>query len=288
MKKSVFGFILISLVVLVIYGYSYSEVKWDVVKTYQIEEIPVDVAVSPKWLFVLTDQGQVVIYSPNGRLIGKIPVGKAVDRIDTTLRDDMLFLSSSTDKTIKLLNLDFIQKISTLGPFKGAVNAAVVIAVFSDFQCPACATLVPVIDQVLEQYPANVKVVFKHYPLKSHTYSRQAAAAAIAADRQGLFWEYHDLLFKNHKQLNEQKIRDIAVVLGLDMEQFQKDLRDPQVQAIINQDRSEAAGVGVRSTPTVFINGKKLRDRTLKGFKSLIETELKNSGIEISQTGKRQ
>jgi protein-disulfide isomerase len=164
----------------------------------------------------------------------------------------------------------------------------VVIAVFSDFQCPACAALVPVIDQMLEQYPANVKVVFKHYPLNSHTYSRQAAAAAIAADRQGLFWEYHDLLFKNHKQLSDQKIRDIAVVLGLDMEQFQKDLRDPQVQAIINQDRSEAAGVGVRSTPTVFINGKRLRDRTLKGFKSLIETELKNSGIEVSQTGKRQ
>jgi protein-disulfide isomerase len=175
-----------------------------------------------------------------------------------------------------------------LGPFKGAVNAPVVIAVFSDFECPACAALVPVIEQVLEQYPANVKVVFKHYPINSHQYSHKAAAAAIAADRQGLFWEYHDLLFKNHKQLSDQKIRDIAVVLGLDMEQFQKDLMASQTQAIINQDRVEAARVGIRSTPTVFINGKELRNRTLEGFKSLIESELKNSDIDVSQTGKRQ
>jgi protein-disulfide isomerase len=139
---------------------------------------------------------------------------------------------------------------------------------------------------VLEQYPSNVKVVFKHYPLNSHLYSRQAAAAAIAADRQGRFWEYHDLLFKNHTQLNDQKIRDIAMVLGLDMDRFQKDLMDPQIQAIINQDRSEAAGVGVRSTPTVFINGKKLLDRRLEGFKALIESELKNSGIDVSRTDK--
>ncbi|MBW2408968.1 MAG: hypothetical protein JRF72_04155 [Deltaproteobacteria bacterium] len=134
MKKSVFIFILIPLFVSALSGYSDGEVKWNVVKTYQIEETPVDVAVSPNWLFVLTNQGQVVIYAPNGRLMGKITVGKAVDRIDTTLKDDMMFLSSSTDKTIKLLSLDFIQKISTLGPFKGAVNAPVVIAVFSDFQ----------------------------------------------------------------------------------------------------------------------------------------------------------
>ena len=134
MKKSVSIFILTPLLVMALLVYSHGEVKWDVLKTYKIQETPVDVAVSPKWLFVLTDQGQVIIYSPDGQLMGKIPVGKTVDRIDTTLRDDMLFLSSSTDKTIKLLNLDFIQKISTLGPFKGAVNAPLVIAVFSDFQ----------------------------------------------------------------------------------------------------------------------------------------------------------
>jgi protein-disulfide isomerase len=147
---------------------------------------------------------------------------------------------------------------------------------------------VPVLEQVLEQYPEKVKVVHKNYPLRSHNFALQAAAAAIAADRQGRFWEFHDLLFKNHKQLNDQKIRDIAVVLGLDMAKFQNDVKDPEIQAIINQDLSEAARVGVKSTPTVFINGKKLLNRRLDGFQALIENELKKSGINVSQTGKNQ
>ncbi|UCH22066.1 MAG: hypothetical protein JSU83_02090 [Deltaproteobacteria bacterium] len=134
MIKNVTGFILSLLIVLVLFGTGRAEVEWGLLHTYTIEETPLDVAVSPKWLFVLTDQGQVLIYAPNGQLMGKIPVGKTVDHIGTALRDDVLFLSSSNDKTVKLLSLDFIQKISTLGPFKGAVNAPVVIAVFSDFQ----------------------------------------------------------------------------------------------------------------------------------------------------------
>ncbi|UCH22065.1 MAG: thioredoxin domain-containing protein [Deltaproteobacteria bacterium] len=146
----------------------------------------------------------------------------------------------------------------------------------------------PVLEQVLEQYPENVKVVYKNYPLRSHTYARQAAAAAIAADRQGRFWEFHDLLFINHSKLNDQKIRDIAAVLGLDMAKFQNDLKDPEIQAIINQDLSEAARVGVKSTPTVFVNGKKLLNRSLDGFQTLIENELQRSGINVSQTGKKQ
>jgi protein-disulfide isomerase len=147
---------------------------------------------------------------------------------------------------------------------------------------------VPILEQVLEQYPEKVKVVHKNYPLRNHTYSRQAAAAAIAADRQGRFWEFHDLLFKNHKQLNDQKVRDIAVVLGLDMAKFQNDLKDPEIQAIINQDLSEAARVGIKSTPTVFINGKKLLNRRLEGFQALIENELQRSGIDVSRAGENQ
>ena len=134
MIKSARVFILSVLIVPALFGYGHAEVEWNVLTTYQIEETPVDVAVSAKWLFVLSDQGQVFIYAPDGRLMGKIPVGKTVDRIATALRDDVLFLSSRNEKTVKLLSLDFIQNINTLGPFKGAANAPVVIAVFSDFQ----------------------------------------------------------------------------------------------------------------------------------------------------------
>jgi protein-disulfide isomerase len=133
---------------------------------------------------------------------------------------------------------------------------------------------------VLEQYPQEVKIVHKNFPLKSHKYSRLAAAAVIAADRQGKFWEFHDLLYKNSEQLSDQKIQDISVILGLDEERFQKDLSDPRIQEIIKQEVSEAVRLGVNSTPTVFINGKRLRDRRLQGFKAQIEKELR----KISQS----
>jgi protein-disulfide isomerase len=135
---------------------------------------------------------------------------------------------------------------------------------------------------VLEQYPKEVKIVHKNFPLRSHKYARQAAAAVIAADRQGKFWEFQDLLFKNYKQLSDQKIRDIAVILGMDTERFQNDLRDPQIQEIIDQEISEAARLGVNSTPTVFINGKRLRDRRLQGFQVQIEKELRKAGRRTS------
>ncbi len=141
---------------------------------------------------------------------------------------------------------------------------------------------------MLEQYPEKVKVVHKNYPLRSHKYARQAAAAVIAADRQGKFWEFHDLLYQNSKQLSDQKIRDISLILGLDTERFQNDLRDPQIQEIIDQEMSEAARLGVNSTPTVFINGKRLRDRRLGGFRALIEKELKKAGNRVSRANKRQ
>ena len=146
----------------------------------------------------------------------------------------------------------------------------------------------PVLEQVLEQYPEKVKVVYKNFPLSSHKYARQAAVAAIAADRQGKFWEFHDLLFKNYKQLSDQKIRDISVILGMDTERFRNDLKDPQIQEIIDQEISEATKLGVNSTPTVFINGKRLRDRRLGGFRTLIEKELKKSGNRVSRSDKKQ
>jgi protein-disulfide isomerase len=143
---------------------------------------------------------------------------------------------------------------------------------------------VPVLEQVLEQYPQEVKVVYKNFPLKSHKYSRLAAAAVIAADRQGKFWEFHDLLYKNSKHLNDQKIQEIAIILGLDKKRFLNDLSDPQIQEIIDQELSEAARLGVNSTPTVFINGKRLRDRSLEEFQAQIEKELHKAGLTSSGT----
>jgi len=139
---------------------------------------------------------------------------------------------------------------------------------------------VPVLEQVLEKYPNEVKLVFKNFPLRNHKFAMPAAIAALAAEKQGKFWEFHDLLFKDFNRLNAQKVKEIAQQLNLDMEKFDKDQRDPQIRAMINRDVSEGNRVGVRGTPTVFINGRLLRNRSMTGFQELIEKSLKSRSSE--------
>ena len=131
------------------------------------------------------------------------------------------------------------------------------------------------LEQVLEKYPRDVKLVFKNYPLRNHPLAQPAAMAALAAAKQGKFWEFHDLLFKNYKRPDAQKVEQIARQLGLDLVRFEKDQKDPQITAQIRQDMLDASRAGVRGTPAVYINGRLLRNRRLPGFRDLIDKELK-------------
>ena len=138
----------------------------------------------------------------------------------------------------------------------------------------------PVLGQVLEKYPKDVKVVFKNFPLRSHRYAVEAAAAALAAGSQGKFWEFHDRLFENYNRLNDQKIREIALLLNLDEAEFNTKMRDPEIQQRIRQDILDGRQAGVNSTPTVFINGRLLRNRSFAGFQAAIDKELQRIGQE--------
>jgi protein-disulfide isomerase len=134
---------------------------------------------------------------------------------------------------------------------------------------------VPVLEQVLEKNPDKVKLVFKNFPLRNHKFAMDAATAALAAEKQGKFWEFHDLLFKDYNRLNEQKVKEIAQKLKLDMERFEKDRKDPGIRGLINRDLAEGNRAGVRGTPTIFVNGRLLRNRSPAGFQELIEKALK-------------
>jgi len=120
-----------------------------------------------------------------------------------------------------------------------------------------------------------VKLVFKSFPLTKHKFAKKAAVAAFAARRQGKFWEYHDLLFENIDTLSDQKFRQIARELGLDLERFEKDINDLKIVARINQDIRLGAHMGVRGTPTVFINGRVSRARTLEALEAAVKDALK-------------
>jgi protein-disulfide isomerase len=137
---------------------------------------------------------------------------------------------------------------------------------------------VPLLEQVLEKNPDDVKIVFKNFPLRNHKFAMKAAIAALAAESEGKFWEFHDELYKNYNKLSDQKIREIALGLGFDQAEFEKKMKDPKIAAMIRQDLRDGAQAGVRGTPTIFINGRRLKNRSLQGFQAAIDKELQRLG----------
>lgn len=138
--------------------------------------------------------------------------------------------------------------------------------------------MVPVLEQVLEKYPQDVKLVFKNFPLQNHKFAMEAAVAALAAQSQGKFWEFYDLLFENYNRLNDDKIQEIAQTVGLNLEEYEKMKKDPAIKGKVRRDLADGRQAGVRGTPTVFINGRRLRDRSLRGFQAAIDKELEKLG----------
>jgi protein-disulfide isomerase len=134
---------------------------------------------------------------------------------------------------------------------------------------------VPVFEQLLEQYKGRIKVVFKQFPLRMHAFADKAARASIAAHNMGKFWEFHDLLFKFYDQLSDEKIEALRATVGLDAAQFRQEMSTNATRARIKADVSNGKAAGVRGTPTVFVNGKVLRNKSLKGFQGAIDAALK-------------
>jgi protein-disulfide isomerase len=128
---------------------------------------------------------------------------------------------------------------------------------------------------VLERYPNDVKLVMKQFPLPSHAFAEKASIAALAAARQGKFWEMQEKLYASQKELNDAKVQEIARELGLDMVKFNVDLKDQAIRSLIARDIQDGRQAEVSGTPTVFINGKLLNQRSLPGFEEAIEAELK-------------
>lgn len=138
----------------------------------------------------------------------------------------------------------------------------------------------PLLEQVLEKYPGKIKLVIKHFPLRSHKYAWNAAAAALAAQNQGKFWEFSERLFEDATPLSDGRLREIAGDLALDQEKFERDRQAPEAVRKIRKDMQDGIRAGVRGTPTIFVNGRYLRERSLSGFQLMIEKELEKSEAE--------
>jgi protein-disulfide isomerase len=160
-------------------------------------------------------------------------------------------------------------------PVRGPEDAKVTIVEFGDFQCPFCTRVNTTLQQIRKEYPDDVKLVFKHLPLRIHPQAPGAHAAAEAAHRQGRFWEMHDKIFANQSDLAPETFVAYAQQIGLDVEAFQKDVASADVKKRVDADTQEAQKLGVSGTPAFFINGKYLAGaQPLEAFKQRIDEEL--------------
>jgi protein-disulfide isomerase len=160
-------------------------------------------------------------------------------------------------------------------PYLGPKEALVVVNVFSDFQCPVCRRSADPIKQLVLDFPGKVKVVFRNNALEMHGRSRPAALAAMAAGKQGRFWEYHDRLFANAGALDDASLRQTAQELGLDLAQWEKDLADPRNSDRLKEEAGWAAKLGARGTPGFFVNGiRNVGWGSYQGLKSSVTREI--------------
>jgi protein-disulfide isomerase len=160
---------------------------------------------------------------------------------------------------------------------KGGENAAVILVEYSDFQCPACGAFQPVLNEVLAQYGDKIKFEYKHYPLvQIHPFAEPAARAAEAAGQQGKFFEFADVLFAKQADWSKGSnptgfFTRYATELGLDMDLFAKHQKSSLLSDNIKANMMEARGLGLTGTPSFYLNGVKMENKTFDEFKAQIE-----------------
>jgi len=139
----------------------------------------------------------------------------------------------------------------------GPENAAITLEEFGDFQCPPCGKLSEPLNQIQKKY--NLRLVYRNFPLPNHSHAKEAACAAEAAGRQGKFWPMHDLLYREQAVWSSSTdaralFQAYAGMLQLDLSRFKTDIDSPEVEKKVENDQGRGAAIGVKTTPTLFLN----------------------------------
>jgi protein-disulfide isomerase len=206
------------------------------------------------------------------KLANAVVKDAAAGKTETAIREDLKKIAAEPPPV-----LDDPVKISITGdPVRGPANARVTLVEFSDFQCPYCSTAVGEAKTLMRQFPNDIRMVFKQFPLDSHSEAHFAAEAALAAQAQGKFWEMHDLIYAGFPHLSHAIVMGYAQKLGLDMKRFTAEVTSHKYAARVDAEEQQGEDAGVGGTPTFFINGKKFNDTfTAATVAPLIRNELK-------------
>jgi protein-disulfide isomerase len=172
------------------------------------------------------------------------------------------------------------ETVETNGPQRGPADARVTIVEFSDFQCPFCGRLAPVLKQLQAAYPADVRLVFRNFPLRTlHPNAQQAAQAGVCADAQGKFWQMHDAMYADQKGLGPAGLEEKAQSVGLDAQVFGACLNASPTSEVIAADEQAAEQLGLSGTPGSFVNGRFVNGALpLSEWRGLVDDELRRAG----------
>jgi protein-disulfide isomerase len=171
----------------------------------------------------------------------------------------------------------FRAKVATEGfPSRGPADAPVTIVEFSDFHCPFCRSVQPTLNALLQKYPSQVRLVYRHFPLDSlHPQARRASEASWCAAEQNRFWEFHDRVYASGPDASEETIRRLAREAGLDAAKLESCLASGRAAESIEKDLAEGSKFGVTGTPGFFVNGRTLSGhQPLESFVKIIDEEL--------------
>ena len=164
---------------------------------------------------------------------------------------------------------------------RGNPDAPVTLEEFGDFQCPPCGKFSEFVEELLKEYNSRLRVVFRNFPLSGHEHAREAALAAEAAGLQGKFWEMHDTLYREQETWTKApNVRELfesyAGTIGLDVAQFKKDIDGDKARERVDSDRALADFLGVKATPTLFINNRPVdpKDKNPEGVRAAINAAL--------------
>ena len=166
--------------------------------------------------------------------------------------------------------------VSSAGPSRGPADAPVTLVEFSDFHCPFCRRVQPVLTELLARYPTQLRLVYRDLPLDSlHPQARRAAEAARCANDQGKFWQFHDALYERGPDASTEALRAAATSIGLDVAAFEQCLASGRHREAVQHDVEEAQSLGAEGTPAFFINGRFLNGaQPLEAFVKVIDEEL--------------
>ena len=160
-------------------------------------------------------------------------------------------------------------------PVKGNTSGRVTVVEFVDYECPHCKHAQTLMRQVVEEYPNDVKMYFKHFPLSSHANARLAAEGAVAAHKQGKFWQFNEKVWANSENLTPAVLEKAAKEVGLDVARWRTDIDSDAIKSQVQADKSEGNDLGVLATPSIYINGRKYEDPLeIASFRDWIDEEL--------------